>query len=267
MGETLRTVKNFCSCFLLCFTLISVSTCSKDGDINIFSVEQDLEFGRQTDQEIRSNPSEFPILDPAEYPEAYAYLQRMTNEIVQQGNVEYADIFPYEVAIINQDVENAFATPGGFIYVYTGLVDALDNESELAGVLAHEIAHSAERHSTDQLTSQYGFSTLVGLLTGGDPGLLSQVVGTLLTLRFSRSDEAEADARSVDYLCNTQYAANGAAGFFESIQGGGGAPEFLSSHPSPDNRVEDINARAEEQNCSVATGDQSAFQQFKADLP
>ena len=262
-----QTVKNLFYCFLLCLSVVSFSTCSEDGDLNIFSVEQDLEFGRQTDQEIRSNPSEYPILDPAEYPEAYDYLQRMTNEIVQQGNVDFADVFPYEVAIIHQDVENAFATPGGFIYVYTGLIDALDNESELAGVLAHEIAHSAERHSTDQLTNQYGFSTLVGLLTGGDPGLFSQVVGSLLTLRFSRSDEAEADARSVDYLCNTQYAANGAAGFFESIQGSGGTPEFLSSHPSPDNRVADINARAEEQNCSTATGDQNDFEQFKADLP
>ncbi len=253
--------------FLLLFTAFSFSGCSEDGDLNVFSVEQDLELGRQTDQEIRSNPSEFPILDPANFPEAYDYLQGMVNDIVLRGEVDYADVFPYEVAIIDQDVENAFATPGGFLYVYTGLIEVLDNESELAGVLAHEIAHSAERHSSKQLTKQYGFSTLVSVLTGGDPGLLSQVAGSLLSLRFSRRDEAEADNRSVDYLCNTQYAANGAAGFFESIQGGGSPPAFLSSHPNPEDRVADINARAQEKNCSVANGDQTNFQAFKANLP
>ncbi|MGB3798969.1 MAG: M48 family metallopeptidase [Lewinella sp.] len=260
-------MKYLLNTFLFTLSLLTCSGCTEDGDINVFSVEQDLELGQQTNQEIRSNPSEFPVLDAADYPEAYSYLQRMVNEIVQQGDVRHADVFPHEVTIIDQDVENAFATPGGFLYVYTGLVDALDNESELAGVMAHEIAHSAERHSTNQLTQQYGFSTLVSVLTGGDPGLLSQIAGSLLTLRFSRSDEAEADDRSVDYLCNTRYAANGAAGFFESIQDGSSPPEFLSSHPSPDNRVADINARAQDQNCSVATGDQSDFEQFKADLP
>ncbi|WP_116107588.1 M48 family metallopeptidase [Lewinella sp. IMCC34191] len=252
---------------LLLSFILTFATCSEDGDLNVFSVEQDLELGRQTNQEIRNTPSDYPILDTEDYPEAYSYLQRMVNDIVQQGDVAHADVFPYEVTIINQDVQNAFATPGGYLYVYTGLIDVLDNESELAGVLAHEIAHSAERHSTNQLTKQYGFSTLVSVITGGDPGLLSQIAGSLLSLRFSRSDEAEADDRSVDYLCNTRYAANGAAGFFESIQDGSSPPEFFSSHPNPDNRVADINARAQEQNCSTTTGDQTAFQQFKADLP
>ena len=239
--------------------------CSKDGDINVFSVEQDLELGQQTDAEIRSNPTEFPIMDPAAYPEAYAYLQGMVDEIIAGGDVPYADVFPYKVTLINSDVENAFATPGGFVYVYTGLIEALDTGDELAGVLAHEIAHAARRHSTDQLTEQYGFATLVALVTGGnDPGLLAQVAGTLLSLRFSRGDEAEADASSVDYLCGTRYAANGAAGFFQKIQGAQTPPEFLSSHPSPENRVADINARAEAENCATATADTDAFQAFKA---
>ncbi|THH40522.1 M48 family metalloprotease [Neolewinella litorea] len=257
------------SVFLLSLLLLlsTFSACSEDGDINVFSVEQDLELGRRADAEIRSKPSDFPILDPADHPQAYAYLQGMVDEIVNQGMVPYRDIFPYEVAIINQDVENAFATPGGFLYVYTGLIQTLDSGDELAGVLAHEIAHSAERHSTDQLTQQFGLSTLLSLITGNaDPGLLSQVAGSLLTLSFSRGDESEADARSVDYLCNTRYAANGAAGFFMSIQDGSSPPEFLSTHPNPDNRVEAINERADEKNCSTATADVESFQEFQARL-
>ncbi|PHK99464.1 peptidase M48 [Neolewinella marina] len=244
-----------------------MGSCSEDGDINVFSIEQDLKLGQQADAEIRSKPSEFPILDPADHPQAYAYLQGMVDEIVEKGMVPYADVFPYDVAIIDQDVENAFATPGGFLYVYTGLILALETEDELAGVLAHEIAHSAERHSTDQLTQQFGLSTLLSLITGGaDPGLISQVAGSLLTLSFSRGDETEADERSVDYLCNTQYAANGAAGFFESIQDGPSPPEFLSTHPNPDNRVEAINQRAADKGCSTETGSQERFRTFKDNL-
>ena len=250
--------------FILC---LIASGCSEDGDLNVFSIEQDLELGRQTNRQILDSPKEFPVLDADAYPQAYAYLQGMVDEIVRQGNVPYADVFPYKVAIVDQEVENAFATPGGFVYVYTGLVRRLNRESELAGVLAHEIAHAAERHSTDQLTKQYGLSTLVSLLTGGDPGLLTQVAGSLLSLRFSRGDEAEADARSVDYLCNTRFAANGAAGFFQTIGGAGSPPEFLSSHPNPENRVADINARAASKDCKAAAQDGADFSAFKANLP
>ena len=253
---------------LICLLILglAVTGCSEDGDLNVFSVEQDLDLGRQTDRQIRDNPADFPVLAAGANAAAYAYLQDMVNEIVERGDVPYADVFPYKVTLIDQPTENAFATPGGFIYVYTGLVRSLNHESELAGVLAHEIAHAAERHSTDQLTKQYGFSTLVSLLTGGDPGLLSQVAGSLLSLRFSRSDEAEADERSVDYLCNTRFAANGAAGFFQTIGNAGSPPEFLSSHPSPENRVADINAHAAAKSCEPATPDGGAFRAFKAQL-
>ncbi|MCP9234670.1 M48 family metalloprotease [Lewinella sp. JB7] len=253
----------------LLFLLLSICTvaCSEDGDFNVFSVQQDLELGQQTDQQIRSEPREFPILSVQDYPEAYAYLQGMVDEIVAEGNVPYADLFPYKVAIINKDVENAFATPGGYLYVYTGLVQRLETGDQLAGVMAHEIAHAAERHSTNQLTKQYGISTLLSLISGGDPGLLSQIASGLLTLQFSRSDESEADDRSVDYLCATDYAANGAAGFFEMIQGSANPPAFLSTHPNPDDRVAEINQRAAEKNCGTQSAELAKFREFQRNLP
>lgn len=253
--------------YLILLTLVCSVGCSKDGDINVFSVEQDLELGRMTDEQIRADPATYRILDQQDYPEAYAYVQGMVDDIVAKGMVAYADVFPYQVTLIESDQENAFATPGGYIYVYTGIVKVLENGDQLAGVLGHEITHSARRHSTDQLTKQYGVTTLLGVLSGGDPGLLSQIAGSLLTLEFSREDEREADAGSVDYLCETDYAANGAAGFFEMIQGAGSPPEFLSTHPNPGNRVEAINARAAEKSCSTTVTDTEAFQRFKAQLP
>ena len=252
---------------LLALLLLTLTACSEDGDINIFSVEQDLELGRQTDAELRSMPQEFPIIERPDAPAAYDYLQGMVDDIVQQGNVPYADVFPYQVTLIDQEVQNAFATPGGFLYVYTGLIQTLESGDELAGVLGHEIAHAAERHSTDQLTQRYGVSTLIGLLTGSDPGLLTEIAGGLLSLTFSRSDEREADDRSVDYLCNTDYAANGAAAFFAAIQDQPTPPAFLSSHPNPGDRVAAINTRADEKGCSTEVDDVTAFERFRNSLP
>jgi predicted Zn-dependent protease len=141
------------------------------------------------------------------------------------------------------------------MYVYTGLIRFLQVEDHLAGVIGHEIAHAAERHTTDQLTQAYGVSLLLEVVLGENPGLIGDIAATLVTLEFSREDETEADSHSVIYLCETRYAANGAAGFFEQLleaQGGGfQIPEFLSTHPSSESRVADINAQAEELGCST----------------
>lgn len=240
--------------------------CTATRGLNVFSLEQDLQLGKQTDQEIRNTPQEFPILSRSANPQAYAYLQGMVDEIVRQGNVPHAEIFPYTVTIINKDVQNAFATAGGYLYVYTGLIKFIDTEDELAGILAHEIAHAAERHITEQATKQYGLSTLIALVTDNPDGTLTQVGTSLIGLSFSRGSESEADARSVDYLCNSKYAANGAAGFFEKTGNANTPPEFLSTHPSPTNRVQDINDRAQAQSCSVKASNSSTFRTFQRSL-
>ena len=254
--------------FLASLTFLGMD-CASSG-LNVFSLEQDLELGKRTAAEIRSKPNDFPILSKSRHPQAYDYVQGLVNDIVRKGNVAHADIFPYEVTLIDDDdVLNAFATPGGFLYIYTGLIKYLDGEDQLAGVLAHEIAHSARRHSTQQATRQYGISTLLSLVTGNsDPGLLSQVATGLLSLKFSRGHENEADSYSVAYLCPTQYNAAGAAGFFEKMQsaGGGSPPEFLSTHPSPANRVADIRQQAQQKNCSGRSTNQSRYDQIKRSL-
>ena len=97
------------------------------------------------------------LVDPIAYPDAYAHLDALRDDILASGEVAYADEFDWETHFIQDDeVLNAFAAPGGYIYVYTGLMRYLEEEDQLAGVLGHEIAHAANRHSTEQLTKQYG---------------------------------------------------------------------------------------------------------------
>ncbi|MEM1121670.1 MAG: M48 family metalloprotease [Bacteroidota bacterium] len=221
--------------------------------MNFFSIEDDIALGKQLKQEILSNPSQYPVLSRQQHPAAYNYLDNMVQQILQSNDFQYRSDFAWEVYIVNDDnTLNAFAAPGGYIFVYTGLIKYLDQPDAFAGVLGHEMAHADRRHSTKQLSRQYGVSVLLGLLTGGDNQLLPQVLASLTNLKFSRSAEREADKYSVIYLCDTPYAASGAAQFFTKLRSESGSrpPQFLSTHPNPGDRVADITAEANQLNCS-----------------
>lgn len=239
---------------LLLAPLLLPAVACEDGGINLFSIEDDKELGAQVHDEILADPETYPLVDENAAVDAYGHLYRVRDQILDSGEVALADEFEWNVYLIDDDETlNAFAAPGGYIYVYSGLMRYLDEEDHFAGVMGHEIAHADERHSTQQLTKIYGISTLVGVILGEDPGLAAEVAAALVSLSFSRQDEAEADEDSVYYLCETVYAANGTAGFFEKLSSEEGVevPEFLSTHPSSESRVEDINALAEELGCST----------------
>jgi len=255
--------------FIVPVALMGLTACG-EGGINLFTLEDDVALGQQLSEEVNANPDVYgPVIDPATDPAPYDQLQRITDEILDSGMVEHRDDFVWALHIIDDDETlNAFAAPGGYIYVYSGLIEYLDSEDDFAGVMGHEIAHADRRHSTEQLTKAYGVSVVAGLLFGGDPGVIAQVASGLLSLSFSRADEAEADDFSVIYLCETHYAADGAAGFFQKLldEGLGSGPEFLSTHPSPDNRVEDIEAAAVELGCSTEPYADAQWEAFQATL-
>lgn len=262
---------------LLFAATLSISTfigCSKDGGgINLFSIQDDKDLGLQTKQQIMSDPAEYPILNPATNTAAYTYINQMRDDILASGKVAHAGDFPWEVMIIQRDdIQNAFCTPGGYIYIYTGLIKYLDHKSSLAGVLGHEMAHADRRHTTEQLTKQYGVQTLLDVVLGKNQGLITQIASSLVSLQFSRADETEADNYSVRYLCPTKYRAAGAADFFQKIIDMGAAtpPQFLSTHPNPDNRVQAIKTEATTLGCTSSitpSEDDAGYAQFKASLP
>lgn len=227
---------------------------------NLFSIQDDADLGRQIDQEIRSNPKEYP---PYSNDRIRDYLQNMVNTIVASPNVKYRGTFPYKVTVINDDrTVNAFATPGGYIYVYTGLLRFCDNEATLAGVLAHEIAHAEERHGTEHMTQALGISVLLDILQGKSNSALVNVAANsatlLATLANSRSDELEADTRGFSYMQSTQWWPGGIKMFFDRIlqeQGRGTSvfEEWLSTHPAPEDRLANINKLLREHNSPPPT--------------
>lgn len=241
----------------------------KGGGLNLYTIEQDKQLGAQVAAEIESNPKEYPILDPVKYKSAYDYVYKVRDKILNSGNVTNKDKFLWQVKIIHNDsVLNAFCTPGGYIYVYTGILKYLDSEDQFAGVMGHEIAHADMRHSTRQMTSMYGIDAMVSILTGNRE-LLKQVTTGLIGLKFSRNHETEADEKSVSYLCPTDYNAAGGAGFFEKIQAAGGSkqPEFLSTHPDPGNRVEHFHNSKTTMGCTGNKNYQAEYKAMVSKLP
>jgi predicted Zn-dependent protease len=261
---------------LLSVLTIIISGCSKDENadntINIFSVQDDISFGLQMRDEINANPADYPLLDQTQYAAAYAHIYRIRDSILESGDLKYADKFNWEVDIIqNDEVLNAFCAPGGYICVYTGIIKFLDNEAQFAGVLGHEMAHADRRHSTDQLTKAYGIQLLLGILLGNNQSQLAQIAADLAAgvamLAFSRDAENEADEYSVKYLYNTSYDPTGVKGFFEKIGGSPQPPEFLSTHPNPDNRYEHILAVWESLGGKTGGTFEDSYNQFKSTLP
>jgi beta-barrel assembly-enhancing protease len=239
-------------------------------------ISQDVVMGKQTDDEIRSNPKEFPLLPEQGNQEVYSYVRNITRKILNSGTVEHAKDFAWEVKIINDPKTlNAFCTPGGYIYVYTGLIKYLDSEDQLAGVMGHEIAHADKRHSMQQMVDLYGVQLLTAIAAGAATAgkdtntqktaqQIAQMSSAVIGLKFSRNHETEADNLSVAYLCGTDYNSAGAAGFFKKIGNQAGAPEFLSTHPSPPNRVQNIEAQAAAKNCPGRSTNEGQYQRIKS---
>lgn len=248
---------------------------NKGKGFNILPLSADKNFGAQADKQISSDPQQFPILDPAKYADVYSYVNKIRNTILNSGKVDFLNEFEWKIKIIHDDKTlNAFCTPGGYIYVYTGILKFLESEDQLAGVLAHEIGHADMRHSTRQITTTYGISfaseVLQLIILGQSSPTITQLSTSLIGLQFSRPHETEADQRSVLYLCNTPYNADGAAGFFEKLQKqgqGSKVPAFLSTHPNPENRIEHFHNARVTMGCQGKNTFKEEYQRMVAKLP
>jgi predicted Zn-dependent protease len=238
--------------------------------IDYVPLDVDKTIGEQADNQF-SNGQIGIVLSQDEYPEAYEHLNKIKDKILASGKVKHKDDFPWEVRIIEDDsVLNAFCIPGGYIYVYTGIIKYLDSEDALAGVLAHEIAHADLRHGTSQMLKNMGIGFLLQSILGIDNSSLLNLGVNLIGLSFSRADESDADMNSVIYLYPTDYDAKGAKIFFEKIQKDDknpGIPEFISTHPNPENRVEKIIAKWKELGSKKGKKFTEEYKDFKNSLP
>lgn len=148
---------------------------------------------------------------------------------------------PYTFQVVDDDSINAFATAGGFVYIQTGLIKAAANESELAGVMAHEIGHITGRHAINQMRQDALTRGITGALEVRQDDLVNLGVQLALQLPNSREAEYDADRRGFQNLGRAGYDTNGFITFMQKLEGGATA-EFLSTHPNPGNRVSNLQA-------------------------
>ena len=237
---------------LIALLVISTSVFLSCEQTNIFSDQDDVELGKEMDKQIKSDPQQFPIL--VGHQDLKDYVSGIGKYILNSSpKITKKKIYPYNFQIINDTIINAFCTPGGFIYVYTGLMRFVDNEATLAGIVAHEIAHAERRHVTQRLTAYYGVSVLLSFILGGNPSFISELAANLFVglafLKNSRDDEAEADYYSIQYLRSTKYYPGAITFFFDKIKEEekkkghtpGDLDRLLSTHPLPDDRIQAVN--------------------------
>lgn len=270
--STMKKHIKFLPAILLVMLMVMFPGCGEDSSINIFSVQDDMALGQQADEQIRTNPQEFQVLDSAQYPTAYQHLYRIRNTILGSGQLIYGNTFGWRCTILKNDtMVNAFCLPGGTMYFYTGLIKLLDNEAQFAGVMAHEMVHADRRHSTDQLTIAYGLDMLLAVALGNDPNAIAQIAADLAaglsSLAFSRQDEYEADEYAVKYLYPTEEDAASLADFFVMMENQPSPPTFLSTHPSAEDRVQKINDHFQALGGVHGQTFESRYSDFKSSLP
>jgi beta-barrel assembly-enhancing protease len=213
---------------------------------NAFTEEREITEGQKAAQAVSQQMPVLPDTDPLSQ-----YVEELGMRLV-----EYAPGYkwPYNFHVVNMEDINAFALPGGSIFVNLGTIQAAETEAQLAGVMAHEISHVAQRHATCNLTRQRTPSMLAGLgqlaagiVLGGAAGAVVQqgigLTAGLSFLRMSRESEKQADLMGTDILYDAGYDPRALPQFFEVIQGkyGEGGAQFLSDHPNPGNRVGYVN--------------------------
>jgi len=215
--------------------------------VNLYSLEKEIALGKQLAQEVEQSAK---IVDD---PVIAEYVNRVGQNLVRNSDAKV----PFTIKVIDSDEVNAFALPGGYFFVNTGLILRTENEAELAGVMAHEIAHVAARHGTRQASrgTLANYLSLPLIFMGGWTGYaIRQGAGLAIPmtfLQFSRGFESEADLLGLQYLYKTGYDPTAFVDFFEKIQAlekkkPGTMSKVFATHPMTDDRIKDAQKNIQE---------------------
>ena len=211
----------------------------------LISDEQEEDLGKQVKQELETKEKIKYVQDAS----VVEYIRSISAPVLRQASKDRPGV-KWKINVIDDPkMVNAFATPGGYLYVYTGLILAADTEAELVGVMAHEAGHVVGRHSARAMVNQLGLQTVAQAALGKNPGavatIATQLVGGGAMLAHGRSEEIEADEYGARYSSGAGYDPRGLVTFFQKLQQqqGGDGPGFmkwLSTHPPNKERISNI---------------------------
>lgn len=237
------------------------------GDVGVSKQDQE-QLGLKAAGEVYQQMPVLPDSSPVTQ-----YVQQLGKKLQQVIPQQYS--WPYQFHVVEQKEINAFALPGGPIFVNIGTITSADSEAQLAGVMAHEMSHVYMQHSVKQMKQNTGPSILAGLgqvlgqMIGGVGGAIAslggQITGGLLSMKYSRKDEAQADWVGAIIMYKAGYDARQMAEFFQKLEkeGGAGGPQFLSDHPNPGNRVQAVDNEIKDWPPKNFQQNETAFTQAK----
>ena len=225
---------------LLTVTGCAVNPATGQRQFMLVSESEEIEMGREADG---------PITESFGLYESEALRAMVTNLGNDMASRSERPALPWSFKLVDDPMVNAFALPGGFIFITRGIMASLNSEAELAGVIGHEIGHVTARHSASQMSRQQfqqiglGVGSILSSDVASVAGVLSAGLG-LLNLSYSRGDESQSDELGVRYMSRAGYDPNALVGVFQTLAlaggGGGSVPGWATTHPDPVNREEDI---------------------------
>ena len=238
------------------------------GQFNLVSSDEEVQMGKDLSVEVEK---EYMVYDD---PEVASYVQSVGNRVARIS--DRPDI-AYHFAVIDKNDINAFALPGGYIYIYTGLMKILDDEAQLAAVLAHEIGHVTARHATERLTAIYGYNVVATMILGDNPNFWANLAANLFSttgmLAYSRNNEYEADRLGVAYANTAGYDPKGMSELLAKFHDAErGAPskleEWLSTHPPTSERIGRVESEIRAiPGAPVGIRNKAAYARIKEQLP
>jgi predicted Zn-dependent protease len=240
----------------LVLTLFTAAGCATLGGQNYYSVEQEWQLGQQIEAQLAT---QLPLTNDATL---NRYVNDLGQRLVRGTN---ASRLPWRFHVVRDGSINAFNVPGGLVYVHTGLIAQANSASELAGAMAHEVAHGTLRHGTQQLSRANELNAVAGAVLGQSPNVAAAIAaqiaaqGTVAT--FSRAAEREADDLGVGYMAAAGYDPEGLARLLEQLaaQGERGGVALFRTHPLSSERVQNVRAAARRVDRAGLRTDDSGF--------
>ncbi|HEY2903364.1 MAG TPA: M48 family metallopeptidase [Polyangia bacterium] len=212
----------------------------------LVSPDQENQIGLQLKTDLDTNQKVVYMTDPT----VVNYVRATADKVIALGKRDRPEVQWQVFVIDDRKTVNAFATPGGYLYVYRGLLEMANNEAELAGVMAHETGHVVARHAARSLVESYGLDAVVAMAAGNNPGLVTKLTASVATnglmLQHSRADETEADEYGARYAGGAGYDPRGLISFFTRLKAQvgdvSGLGAYLSDHPATQERIDHLNA-------------------------
>lgn len=250
---------------LLAALALALAACSAQQRISaettmasiLIPTDQEKQLGLQVKDQLEKQEQVRYITDPA----VDGYVQQVSGKVLAFARQDRPDV-EWSVKVIDDPkTVNAFATPGGFLYVYSGLLLAADDTAEVAGVMGHEAGHVVARHSARQMVNAMGLEKVVAVALGKNPSGAAQIAaglaGKTALLAYGRSDENEADEYGARYASAAGYDPRGIATFFQKLEKGESQPgwaSFLSTHPATPDRIQKVDRYVVEHRLGGAGG-------------